>query len=285
MARELWHGPLPGTPDKNPSFSARDTAGTTLVKCHAGCPQDAVIAALRDRGLWEQGARQANPLSPAGRNGQLIEVDDARRTSRAIAIWAEAGNIEGTAGATYLFKRGIDLSALPRNLNQALRWHPSCPWESGRHPCVIGLFTDAITNEPRAIHRIAVTPAGDKVGRMALGPMAGCVIRVWPDEEVTDGLVLGEGIETTLAAATCIEHKGTLLQPAWAAASAGNMAKFPVLGGIEALTLLVDADESGTGQRAADECSARWTAAGKEVIRLVPRHLGSDFNDIIEAPR
>ena len=44
--------------------------------------------------------------------------------------------------------------------------------------------------------------------------------------------MLGEGVETTLAAATRIEHRGTLLQPAWAAGSAGNMAKFPVLTGI-----------------------------------------------------
>jgi hypothetical protein len=148
---------------------------------------------------------------------------------------------------------------------------------------MVGLFTDAVTNEPRAIHRIAVTPAGDKVGRMALGLMAGCVIRLWPDENVSGGLVIGEGIETTLAAGTCIEHNGTLLQPAWAAGSAGNMQEFPVLAGIEALTLLVDADESGTGQRAADECSARWTEAGKEVVRLVPRQPGTDFNNIIEA--
>jgi hypothetical protein len=118
---------------------------------------------------------------------------------------------------------------------------------------------------------------------MALGPMAGCVIRLWPDEAVDLGLVLGEGIETTLAAATRIEHNGTLLQPAWAAGSAGNMGNFPALPGIEALTLLVDADESGAGQRAANKCSARWTAAGKEVVRLVPRQSGTDFNNIIEA--
>ena len=36
------------------------------------------------------------------------------------------------------------------------------------------------------------------------------------------------------------------------------MAKFPVLAGIGALTLLVDHDESGAGQRAAEECAARW---------------------------
>lgn len=110
------------------------------------------------------------------------------------------------------------------------------------------------------------------------------MIRLWPDEEVDLGVVIGEGVETTLSAATRIEHKGTLLQPAWAAGFAGNMARLPVLAGIDALTLLVDNDESGAGQRAAEECSSRWTAAGREVIRLVPRQARADFNDLIEAP-
>ena len=94
-------------------------------------------------------------------------------------------------------------------------------------------------------------------------------------------MILGEGVETTLAAATRITHRGTLLQPAWAAASAGNMAKFPVLPGIEALTLLADNDSSSTGQNAALECSGRWTEAGREVVRLTPRVLGADFNDVV----
>ena len=97
-----------------------------------------------------------------------------------------------------------------------------------------------------------------------------------------EGLVIGEGIETTLAAATRIETAGTLLQPAWATGTAGGMAKLPVLNGIEALTLLVDNDESGTGQRAAQECSRRWTAAGREIIRLVPNATGTDFANLVE---
>ena len=44
---------------------------------------------------------------------------------------------------------------------------------------------------------------------------------------------------------------------------------------------LVDADESGAGQRAADECEQRWLEAGREVIRLTPKTPGRDFNDIV----
>jgi hypothetical protein len=216
------------------------------------------------------------------RQAERPAPDDGERIARAMTIWNQAGELRNTAGWKHLASRGVDLAQMPPDLHDALRWHPACPWEKGRHGCMVALFTDAISGEPKAIHRTAVTPAGEKIGRKALGPTGGCVIRLWPDEDVTEGLVCGEGIETTLAAATRIEHLGTLLQPAWATASAGNMAKLPVLGGIEALTLLVDNDANEAGQRAAMECSARWTAARREVIRLVPRQPGADFNNLVE---
>jgi putative DNA primase/helicase len=118
---------------------------------------------------------------------------------------------------------------------------------------------------------------------MAGSATAGCsaagVIRLWPDDAVTTGLVLGEGIETTLAAALHVEHRGTLLQPAWAAGSANAIAKFPVLGGIEALTTLVDRDVGEHGRRAAEEGARRWRAAGREATLLVPPV--KDFNDLV----
>ena len=94
--------------------------------------------------------------------------------------------------------------------------------------------------------------------------------------------MLGEGVETVLAAATHIAHRGTLLQPAWAAGDAGHIGAFPALSGVEALTLLVDADENGIGQSRAAECARRWAAAGRQVTRLTPRLVGADFNDLIE---
>jgi hypothetical protein len=57
------------------------------------------------------------------------------------------------------------------------------------------------------------------------------------------------------------------------------MKRFPVLPGIEELILLVDNDESGTGQRAAEVCARRWYDAGRSVIRLMPTKIGTDFND------
>ena len=58
------------------------------------------------------------------------------------------------------------------------------------------------------------------------------------------------------------------------------MRAFPVLAGIEALTILVDHDVSGEGQFAAAICAQRWREAGREVVRLMPRIAGTDFNNI-----
>ena len=48
-----------------------------------------------------------------------------------------------------------------------------------------------------------------------------------------------------LAAATRLIDCGRALQPAWAAASSGNLASLPILSGVNELTLLVDRDASG----------------------------------------
>jgi hypothetical protein len=217
--------------------------------------------------------------SAAVRPPPTAEVDEERQrrpnAELVDRIWRQAGPIAGSPGASYFRGRGIDIEQLPDF--GGLRWHPRCPWEGGTACCIIARFTDAITAEPRGIWR---RPIGRGHKPRTLGPMKRCVIRLWPDEAVTTGLVLGEGVETVLAASQ-IEFRGTLLQPTWAAGCAGNMAHFPVLAGIEALTLLVDNDRSGAGQAAAAQCGRRWFDAGREVIRLTPEAIGADFNDII----
>ncbi len=140
---------------------------------------------------------------------------------------------------------------------------------------MLALLRDIRTNEPRAVHRTALTPKAEKIGCRVLGPKVGAAVKLSPDEAVAIGLTIAEGIETTLS--------GMQLgwQPAWSVVDAAGIAKFPLLSGIEALTILVDNDESGTGQRKALECSDRWTKAGREVLRVVPRRAGDDVNDIV----
>ena len=217
------------------------------------------------------GADYERHQSHARRYFSPINEDNVFAAER---IWRQTTPL-GPDAIAYFCRRGIDIEAVPEY--GGLRWHSRCPWESTTKRCVIGRYTTALGNEPRGVWRRPIDGGKPK----ALGPTAGCIIRLWPDEAVEGGLALGEGVETVLAAATRIEHRGTLLQPAWASGSAGNMANFPVLSGIEALTLLIDNDASGAGQRASEECRARWVAAGREVTALIPNISNSDFNNLV----
>ena len=145
------------------------------------------------------------------------------------------------------------------------------------------MFRDVRTDEPKAIHRIALAPGGTLIAKRMLGRVGGCAVKLDADENVEHGLAVGEGIETMLAA----RMRG--FRPAWALGSAGAIRSFPVLAGIEALTILVDNDEADrngrrAGPDAAAECSARWTAASREVRRVVPRRQSTDMADLAEPP-
>jgi putative DNA primase/helicase len=238
------------------------------------------------------GSVDALETSPApAACARSADVVSTRHQRRAGELWRESVPIDGTSGARYLDWRPVIEPSLEAG-DGVLRFHPDCPFgERARHPCLLALMRGIHTNEPCAIQRIALTEtlmcaiqqstftqftqAGGKISRMTLGPKVRTAIKVSPDEVVTQGLVVGEGLETVLS--------GLALgfSPAWALGDANNLSNFPVLAGIECLTILVDHDVSGTGQRAALECSARWTVAGNEVRRVIPRRPGADINNII----
>jgi CHC2 zinc finger/Toprim domain len=206
-------------------------------------------------------------------------VPPKRDTTRAaMALWAAAKPIAGTLAARYLEEtRKIDLAALPVSVDDVLRFHPNCPFNGTSHPCLLALMRDVATDEPTGIHRIALTRDAQKIERMSLGRVG--VVKLWP--AVNGHLVVGEGIETVLAAATRMSHQGAPLQPAWSAVSSGRLGAFPILPGIERLIVLVDNDLNGVGQRDAGHCTERWRRAGRTVERLMPKRAGADFNDLI----
>jgi putative DNA primase/helicase len=102
------------------------------------------------------------------------------------------------------------------------------------------------------------------------------VVRLAPDEEVGHGLGLAEGIETALAVA-----QGFGWRPVWAATSAGAVRTFPVLPGIECLTVFADADDPGI--EAARASCRKWAAAGREAVLLAPPD--GDWNDAARTDR
>ena len=83
-----WTARCPAHEDRTPSLSIRDsTTERYLVRCHAGCEQEQVIAGLQARGLWtERGLRSYSRQRRPYRRRQS-DKDDVRRTKVALAIW------------------------------------------------------------------------------------------------------------------------------------------------------------------------------------------------------
>ena len=218
------------------------------------------------------GSDRSSTVPDKNSAAKIVTPDDCNRSEFPLRIWADSVSAEYSPLLKYLTYRRL---TLPDQHNGVLRFHPSCPFGEGvRHPCMIALFRDIRTNEPKAIHRTALTPDGRKIGRKSLGPIGGCAIKLTPDGYVEHGLTIGEGVETTLAG---MELN---FRPAWAVGSAGAIAKFPLLTGIECLTILVDHDAGGAGQDSAVECSRHWTSMGREVLRVIPTMIDTDMADV-----
>jgi putative DNA primase/helicase len=214
---------------------------------------------------WARGnARQA--LRPRAARAQPPPRDDAHRLIYVEQLWRRASPVLPASVVAYFRWRGIDLGDVPQGV---LRYHAS-----PKQPCIVARYSDAITGAPKGIWRRPL----DGGKPTTLGPMGGCAIRLFP--EIGDKLVIAEGVETALSAAQ-FTHRGELLRPVWATGCAGNMKRFPVLGGVKRLVIIVDNDASGTGQAAAEACARRWCDAGRDVLRLIPRKPNTDFNDLV----
>ena len=187
-------------------------------------------------------------------------------------LWQEARAARSTPVETYLASRGLTLRH-----DAPIRFHPACPRGTERLPAMIALMTDPVTAEPVGIHRTFILPDGggkaDVQAKMMLGNAG--VIRLVEDAEVTTGLGIAEGIETSLA---IMQRAGW--SPIWACGSAGMIARFPVLAGIEALTVFPDLDDKGAGIDAARKCIARYRDAGKETTIIKPP-IGRDWLDAL----
>jgi hypothetical protein len=215
--------------------------------------------------------------APLPQNGS----DEAEKLAFIKSIWTSAQPLRGSMAERYLDEtRHIDTTKLPDGIHRSLRFHPHCVFGPGTHlPCLIALMRDPLTDEPVGIQRIALEHLSgkiEKIDRRMLG-RAG-VVKLWPAEAQ---LFVGEGLETTLAAATRIPYRDAPMQPAWAVLSSMSLRKLPLIAGVEHLVILVDNDHNGEGQSAAGMCTEYWTHCGRQVVELTPNNPGDDFNDIV----
>jgi putative DNA primase/helicase len=245
--------------------------------CNHG-PRDSALSTKTDErgtvsychrcGYKNSSFKQAN-------NTALTGIPIAAKTYRpwrdiAEHLWETSRPLLGSLAASYLARRGCRLPPADADL----RFLPA----HGEYlDAMLGRVTDAVTCEPISLHFTRLNPDGSKVSdnpKLLLKDhrKAGGVIRLWPNETVTLGLAISEGVESALAAA----HEFT---PIWSAIDAGNLGAFPVLCGIEVLTIIGDHDEAGLS--AAKACAQRWADAGCEVKIARPRMSGLDAADLV----
>jgi Toprim domain-containing protein len=196
----------------------------------------------------------------------------ADNTARAVALWNSAVEPRGTRVERYLQRRGL---SLPDDVaGRVARYHESCPWGAERRPAMLTAFRLITTDRLVAVHRTLISDDGQKIGRKMLGPVAGAAIKIDDDTDVEQGLTICEGFETGLAG------RELGFRPVWALGSAGGIGDFPVLPGIDALTILAETDNTNEKQRRI--CGNRWAAAGREILIATPRVVG-DMNDALRS--
>jgi putative DNA primase/helicase len=259
-----WRGRCPCCDYHGATFSVRAARdGRARLFCSNGCEGGELTKAV---------------ASATGQPAQTPKVKDSaaatpeRKRERAMALWRGSEPAAGTLADHYLTARGLsELAASP-----ALRFRADTPHpEGGRLPALVALVQDA-TGKPIAIHRTYLARNGERANveppKASLGPVWGGVIRLHPLAADTP-LVIGEGIETAASA-------GRLMGlPAWAAISAGNLAKGLVLPS-DARRVVVAADPDKAGEQAARAAALRWSAEGR-VVQIARPTGNGDFNDMV----
>jgi putative DNA primase/helicase len=173
----------------------------------------------------------------------------------------------------------------------AIRFNPQCPFklENGtmvKLPAMVAAMRCIHTDKFTGVHRTALRADGSGKADMPslgdtkkmLGIAKRSAIKLSLAETVEIGLGICEGIEDGLAII------GAEWQPIWACGSAGGIRDFPVLSGIDALTIFANHDVNDTGQKAAHTCAVRWCDAGREVAIWTPTAPAcgkADWNDAL----
>lgn len=254
--------PGPGHSRRDRSLKVRFRPdGTFSVTSFAGDDWRTCKDFIRDK-LGLPSDWQRDPANDDRPTVRLHESEDNEpaRTRNALQRWEHAIPMADTLAERYLASRGLTYNG------DAIRFR-----ENDR--TMVALMTDIVTNEPCGVHCTYLDRDGRKIERKMRGRALGAVVRLSTDEDVEYGLGLAEGIETALA---------TGFAPIWACLSAGTMTAFPVLDGVECLTVFADNDASGTGLVAARACADRWHAAGREALIHIPVETGADFATMME---
>jgi hypothetical protein len=207
----------------------------------------------------------SSPPSPHQRD----DVPSTDRPDHWRRPWQSARPITNTLAETYLTGRRLRFEdpdgRVLRFAERHARKNPAGDLE--HNPAVLAALSDVRTGERCGTINIYLRADGtdrlrDSKSKTTWGRAQGAAVMLSGFDEPTYGLTICEGVETGIALLMAD------LAPVWCSGGAGNLTTFPVLDGIEALTIAADADEPG--QRAATAAADRWCAAGLDAVIVTP---------------
>jgi putative DNA primase/helicase len=243
-----------------------------LVRCWGGgCDPRNILAELRRRGL-------ITGRGDGGRLPPLIirrdnHADATGRIAMARRLWATTQEARDSPVVRYLASRGITAAPLPPSLRGA----PRCRHPSGIYLPAMVARVDNIDGELIGVHRTYLRPDGlgkahIEPAKAMLGLVGGGSVRLASAGET---LMIGEGIETTLATMQAMEL------PGWAALSTSGLVALMLPAIVRTVIILADHDTNGVGERAARLAANRWLGEGRRVRIAMPPQPGTDFNDVM----
>jgi putative DNA primase/helicase len=274
FGRDQVQCPGPGHSPRDRSLAVRFIADRFIVHSHANDDWRACRDHVSAR-LGLNSRRRATKPGPTRATPQLPD-DTVDRIGRARSLWRATVPAKGTLAERYLVEtRRLELPDIA-----AIRFHPRLKFSHKGEflPAMVCAMVDIRTNEFTGIHRTFLTSDAQKAGVLTLGRKLGSAIKIDADDVVHEGLAIAEGIESTIAARF-------IYRPAWSLIDANGIKRFPVLPGIEHLSIFADNDATRTGEIAAYECQERWQMAGAEVVIQMPPNVGEDIADIISNRR
>lgn len=261
----------PAHDDKKPSLHVEEKNGKVLVHCHSrNCSQEAVIKALRSRGLWHSNGTPRVSRNPDTENA----FGEYERLRKGLAICRAAFHGSSSLLKPYLAGRGIDevpssAMYLPRKDSKRL---------TGKNYAAMVFSVRDAEGRFRGAHVTPLTRDGTKKIKKLVrmfGPTKGGFIQLGKLPR-KGPLIIAEGPETAMSASICANT------PAISALNAGNMAILSpsVLGEI-----IYAADNDKVGRKAA-RAGARKLKLNdpRRIVRIATPKL-NDWNDEYRNPK
>lgn len=258
----------PAHEDRTPSLSVTLGSRAILFHCFAGCANEAVLAALAQRGI-----KPATLFDGRSEPARAVRSDEAP-SENVQRLWREAACLTGSPAERYLAQRWIvagspDLRFLartPLGPKGAVRFLPA--------------LVAAVCNDLGilALHRTFLDAKTGKIAKFdgpkrALGSLGRGAVRLHGPRGGKLGLA--EGIETALSA------KQLTGIPCWATLGTERFGLVAIPESVTEVHLFIDHDAGGAQAEA--RARAAYAREGRTILTHRPPQPGTDFNDVLVA--